>query len=101
MFKRLRLLEIVRSTNSAQEIVIITKIDPNSYVASYEHPKEYDQVLSINRRTIKSVEHLKEAIEDVRRMRDNGEKYFSIKTSSGEMWFTIEKVLTKKRKRNH
>lgn len=101
MFSRLRLLEVVRNTNSTQEIVVITKIDPNSYVASYEHPKEYDQVLSVNRKTIKSMKHLKDAIQDIYTMRDNGEKYFSIKTSSGEMWFALDKVLTKKRKRGH
>ena len=101
MFKRLKLLEIVRETNNLEEIVIITKIDPNSYVASFEHPKEYDRVLSINRKKIKSMEHLKAAVQDVKRMRDSGEKYFSIKTSSGEMWFSIEKVLTRKRKRSH
>lgn len=99
--KRLSLVEIVRKTHSAEEIVVITKIDPNSYVASFEKPEEYDRVLSINRTTIKNMKCLKKALEDVERMKDNGEKYFNIKTSSSDMWFTIDKVLTKKRKRIH
>jgi S1-C subfamily serine protease len=97
--KRLSLLETVRRSHSAKEIVIITKIDPNSYVASFENPEEYDQVLSVNRTVIKNMACMKKAIEDIHRMKQNGEKYFNIKTSSGNMWFTIDKVLTKKRKR--
>ena len=103
LLKRLKLAELVRKTHSAEEIVIITKIDPNSYVASFENPAEYDQLIRINRTKIKSIEHLRTVVEDVRTMQANGEKYFSITTSSGEMWFTIDKVLgkIKKRKRGH
>lgn len=97
--KRLKLLDFVKNTHSAQEVVIITKIDPNSCVASYEKPEEYDRVISVNRNNIKSMKDLKNAVENIHIMKDNGEKYFSIKTTSGEMWFTINKVLTKKRKR--
>lgn len=97
---RLRLMDTVRNTKSVEEIVIITSIDPNSYVASYEYPKEYDRVISINRRKIKSMHHLAEAVEELGRLhRTRSAKYFSIKTSSGEMWFDLNKVLTKKRKR--
>lgn len=103
MFKRLKLVELVRRTKGAEEIVIITKIDPNSYVASFENPSEYDQLIRINRTKIKSIDHLRKALADLQRMRDSGEKYFSMTTSSGEMWFTISKVLgtIKKRKRVH
>tara|TARA_B110000858_G_C17781295_1_gene464923 strand:+ start:301 stop:1728 length:1428 start_codon:yes stop_codon:yes gene_type:complete len=103
MFKRLKLLDVVRKTQSAEETVVITKIDPNSYVASFETPEEYDQVLKVNRTKIKSIDTLRTALKDIHIMRDNGDKYFSITTSSGEMWFTIDKVLgkLKKRKRVH
>ena len=97
--KNVRLLEIVKNTKSMQEIVIISKIDPNSYIASIETPEAYDQVISINRTKIKSIKDLKKAIEDIKRMHKGGEKYFNINTTSGNMWFTINKVLSKKRKR--
>ena len=82
-----------------REIVVISKIDPNSYVASFEKPEEYDELISINRTKIKCMDDVEKACDTVRQMRKDGEKYFSMKTSSGEMWFTIHKVLTKKRKR--
>ena len=97
--KNMKLLEVVKNTKSMQEIVIITKIDPNSYIASIETPEAYDQVISVNRTKIKSMKDMKKAIEDIKRMHNEGEKYFNIHTTSGNMWFTISKVLTKKRKR--
>ena len=88
-----------KNTKSMQEIVIISKIDPNSFIASIEAPEAYDQVISINRTKIKSIRDLRRAIEDIKRMHKEGEKYFNIHTTSGNMWFTISKVLSKKRKR--
>ena len=97
--KNVKLLEVVKNTKSMQEIVIISKIDPNSFIASIETPEVYDQVISVNRTKIKSIKDLKKAIEDIKRMHKEGEKYFNLHTTSGNMWFTISKVLSKKRKR--
>lgn len=97
--KNMKLLEIVKKTKSMEEIVIISKIDPNSYIASIETPEIYDQVISINRTKIKCIKDLKRAIDDIKRMYKEGEKYFNLHTTSGNMWFTINKVLSKKRKR--
>ena len=97
--KNIEFLNLVKQTKSMEEFVVITKIDPNSYVASLEKPEEYDRLISINRTKIKSMEDVEKACAAVRRMSADGEKYFSIKTSSGEMWFTIDKIISKKRKR--
>jgi len=95
------LLQHATATKSMEETVVISKIDPNSYVASLEYPQEYDRVLSVNRTKITSMKTLKEAFTSVTRMQKEGEKFFSMETSSGKMWFCIDKVLktTKKRKR--
>ena len=92
--------EFKNMTKSMKEIVVISKIDPNSYVSSFEKPEEYDELISINRTKIKGMDDVKKACDAVKQMHKDGEKYFSMKTTSGEMWFTISKVLTKKRKRN-
>ena len=97
--KNMKLLEIVKNTKSMQEIVIISKIDPNSFIASIETPEPYDQVISINRTKIRNIQDLKKAVDDIKRMHKEGEKYFNLHTTSGNMWFTISKVLSKKRKR--
>lgn len=97
--KNMKLLEIVKKTKSMEEIVIISKIDPNSYIASIETPEAYDQVISINRTKIKCMKDLKKAVDDIKRMYKEGEKYFNLHTTSGNMWFTISKVVSKKRKR--
>jgi hypothetical protein len=96
------LLQHTTATKSMEETVVISKIDPNSYVASLEFPQEYDRVIAVNRTKIDSMKTLKEAFTSVKRMQKEGEKYFSIETSSGKMHFCIDKVLktTKKRKRN-
>ena len=100
--KSMALLQHVTATKSMEETVVISKIDPNSYVASLEYPQEYDRVISINRKKISCMEDLKSAFMGVKRMAAEGEKYFSLETSSGKMHFCIDKVLktTKKRKRN-
>jgi S1-C subfamily serine protease len=98
--KNIKMLGLVEQSKSTKEIVIISKIDPNSYVASFEKPEEFDELISINRTKVKSMKDVQKACEAVRQMQKDGEKYFSMKTTSGEMWFTISKVLTKKRKRN-
>lgn len=96
--KNLKLIQHVTATKSMEEIVIISKIDPNSYIASLEMPEEYDRVISINRTKIKSMNDLQKAIDDIERMKAEGEKYFNLHTSSGNMWYTINKV-SRKRKR--
>ena len=98
--KNIKLLGLVEQTKSMREIVIISKIDPNSYIASFEKPEEFDEVISINRTKIKCMDDVIKACATVRQMQKDGEKFFSMKTTSGEMWFTINKVLTKKRKRD-
>lgn len=97
--KSMLLLEAARNTKSIKEILVITKINPASHVASFEVPEEYDQVLKIGRNNIDSMKDLRKAIADVKRMHKSGEKYFSLKTSSGTMWFNLNKILSKKRKR--
>ena len=96
------LLNYATATKSMEEVVVISKIDPNSYVASLEFPQEYDRIIAVNRTKITCMKDLKEAFASVTRMQKEGEKYFSIETSSGKMHFCINKVLktTKKRKRN-
>ena len=98
--KNIKMLGRIEMSKSMREIVVISKIDPNSYVASFEKPEEYDELISINRTKIKGMDDVKKACDAVKQMQKDGEKYFSMKTTSGEMWFTISKVLTKKRKRN-
>jgi S1-C subfamily serine protease len=96
------LLQHATATKSMNETVVISKIDPNSYVASLEYPQEYDRIIAVNRTKITCMEDLESAFEGVKRMAAEGEKYFSLETSSGKMWLTINKILktTKKRKRN-
>ena len=98
--KNIKLLGLIEQSKSMREIVVISKINPNSYVASFEKPEEYDELISINRTKIKCMDDVKKACDAVRQMKSDGEKYFNMKTTSGEMWFTISKVLTNKRKRN-
>lgn len=100
--KSMELLQHATATKSMEEVVVISKIDPNSYVSSLEYPQEYDRIIAVNRTKIDSMKTLKESFEGVTRMAAEGEKYFSIETSSGKMHFCIAKVLkaTKKRKRN-
>lgn len=98
--KNMDMLQHVSDTKSMEETCVISKIDPNSYVASLEYPQEYDRVIAVNRTKIKSMKDLKKSLTAVKRMQADGEKYFSIETSSGKMHFCIDKVLTKKRKRN-
>ena len=95
------LLQHATATKSMVETVVISKINPNSYVASLEYPQEYDRVISVNRTKIDSMKTLQEAFMGVKRMAAEGEKYFSLETSSGKMHFCIDKVLktTNKRKR--
>ena len=97
--KNIKMMGLVEQSKGMREIVVISKIDPNSYVASFENPEEFDELQRINRTAIKSMKDVKKACDDVRQMGKDGEKYFSMQTSSGVMWFTIDKVLTKKRKR--
>ena len=99
--KSMELLQHVTATKSMEETIVISKIDPNSYIASLEFPQEYDRVIAVNRTKIDSMKTLKEAFMGVKRMAAEGEKYFSLETSSGKMHFCIDKVLktTKKRKR--
>jgi len=96
--KNLKLLQHITNTKSMEETVIISKIEPNSYIASLEIPEVFDRVISVNRTKIKSMKDMRKAIDDIYRMKQEGEKYFNLHTSSGNMWFTINKV-TKKRKR--
>ena len=96
--KNLKLLQHVTNTKSMEETVIISKIEPNSYIASLEIPEVFDRVISVNRTKIKSMKDMRKAIDDINRMKQEGEKYFNLHTTSGNMWFTINKV-TKKRKR--
>lgn len=98
--KNIKMLGRIEMSKSMKELVVISKIDPNSYVASFEKPEEYDELISINRTKIKGMDDVKKACDAVRQMQKDGEKYFSMKTTSGEMWFTISRVLTKKRKRD-
>ena len=97
--KSVELLDAARHTKSMKEIVIITKINPASHVASFEVPEEYDRVLMIGRNKIDSMHDLVKNIDMVHRMYSAGEKYFSIKTTSGTMWFSLDRILSKKRKR--
>jgi len=99
--KSMELLQHATATKSMEETVVISKINPNSYVASLEYPAEYDRVIAVNRTKIDSMKTLKKAFASVTRMQKEGEKYFSLETSSGKMHFCIDKVLktTKKRKR--
>lgn len=88
----------VKQTQSNEEVVVISHIDPNSYVACYEHPSEFDRVLSINRHKIRGMSDLKKAVSDLHRQHANGEKYMNIVSSSGSMWFDLRRLI-KKRKR--
>ena len=97
--KSVELLDAARHTKSIKEIVIITKINPSSHVASFEVPEEYDRVLMIGRNKIDSMQDLNKSIATVKRMYESGEKYFNIKTTSGNMWFSLDRILSKKRKR--
>lgn len=98
--QNMKLLSHVTATKSMEEVFVISKIDPNSYVASLEYPCEFDRILSINRTKIKSMKDIKKAISNLEHQKKTGAKYFTMETSSGKMWLTINKVLTKKRKRN-
>jgi len=93
--KAVLLLAAARSTKCAQEITYITKIK-DSAVSSYEVPEEYDQVLKIGRKNIKSMKDLVSACNTARQMHANGEKDIEIETTSGSMVFFLNNILTKK-----
>ena len=80
---------------------MISKIDPNSYIASLEFPQEYDRVIAVNRTKIDSMKTLKEAFMGVKRMAAEGEKFFSLRPAVARCILLLDKVLktTKKRKR--
>ena len=49
-----------------QELVMITRIEPNSYVKNYEIPREYDLLQKVGCTRIKSIDQLNKIIEEPR-----------------------------------
>ena len=74
--KSMELLQHVTATKAMEETVVISKIDPNSYIASLEFPQEYDRVIAVNRTKIDSMKTLKEAFMGVKRMASRRREIF-------------------------
>ena len=81
--------DVVKRTYGMQELVMITRIEPNSYVNNYEIPKTFDLLTKVGRTRVKSIQHLNEIIEDYRTRWKNGEQYVCLETTSGKVWLML------------
>lgn len=84
--------EAVRRTHGMEELVMITRIAPNSYVNNYEIPRAFDLVMKVGRTKVKSIKHLNEIIEDYRVRWKNGEQHMCLETSSGKVWLMLDQM---------
>ena len=83
---------MVKKTCAMNELVMITRIEPNSYVKNYEIPREYDLLLKVGRTRIKSIEHLNTVIEDYKERLQQNEKYVCLETTSGKVWLMLDQL---------
>tara|TARA_B100001250_G_scaffold193861_1_gene166620 strand:- start:1919 stop:3148 length:1230 start_codon:yes stop_codon:yes gene_type:complete len=84
--------EAVKRTHGMQELVMITRIEPNSYVKNYEIPRTFDLLIKVGRTRVKGIEHLNEIISDYNVRWKSGEKYMCLETSSGKVWLMLDQM---------
>lgn len=82
----------VKQTYAMQELVLITRIEHNSYVKNYGIPKEFDLLVKVGRTRVKSIAHLQEIIEDYRVRWVDGEKHVCLETTSGKVWLMLDQL---------
>jgi len=82
----------VKQTYAMQELVLITRIEHNSYVKNYGIPKEFDLLIKVGRTRVKSIAHLQEIIEDYRVRWVDGEKHVCLETTSGKVWLMLDQL---------
>lgn len=90
--KALEIAHVVKKTFAMEELVVITRIEPNSYVKNYEVPSEYDLLLKVGRTRIKGIDHLKTVIEDYKQRWKGNEKHVCLETSSGKVWLMLDQL---------
>lgn len=90
--RAVNIAEAVKSTHGMQELVMITRIAPNSYVNNYEIPRTFDLLNKVGRTRVKSIKHLNEIIEDYRVRWNNGEQHVCLETSSGKVWLMLDQM---------
>ncbi len=84
--------DVVKRTFGMQELVMITRIAPNSYVNNYEIPKTFDLLIKVGRTRVKSIEHLNEIIQDYKERQKQGEQYVCLETTSGKVWLMLDQL---------
>jgi len=90
--RALEIAQVVKKTCAMNELVMITRIEPNSYVKNYEIPREYDLLLKVGRTRIKSIEHLNTVIDDYKERLKQNEKYVCLETTSGKVWLMLDQL---------
>lgn len=97
--KVVELVEILKQTKCMKELIIITHVEPRSYVNHLEVDAEFNIIHKIGRRKVKNMEHCIELMEDIKRRWENGDqKRICIGTNKGDIWLTLG-LLGIKRKR--
>ena len=91
--KVVELLEHIKLSKCMEEVVIISHIQPRSYVSNLELPLEYDVVLKVGRYPVKNMQKLKKLLENVKiRWLAGEQKRVCLTTTSGAVWLTLAKM---------
>ena len=97
--KLVEIVEILKQTKCMKELVIITHVQPRSYVNNLEVNAEFRIVEKIGRYQVKDMQNCIKLLEAVRQRWERGEqKRICIGTNSGDIWLTLG-LLGMKRKR--
>ena len=95
-----QLVEILKQTKCMKELVIVTHVEPRSYVNNLEVDVEFSIVHRIGRRKVKDMDHCIGLLKEVEKRWESGEqKRICIGTNNGDIWLTLG-LLGMKRKRN-
>lgn len=98
--KVVELVEVLKKTKCMKELVIITHIEPRSYVNNLEVNAEFNIIEKIGRYKVKDMDHCIKLFEAVKKRWKRGEqKRICIGTNSGDIWLTLS-LLGIKRKRS-
>lgn len=93
------LVEILKKTKCMKELVIITHIEPRSYVNNLEVDAEFSIIEKVGRYKVNDMDHCIKLLEAVKTRWKRGEqKRICIGTNSGDIWLTLG-LLGIKRKR--
>lgn len=93
-------VELLKRTQCMQELIVISHVNPRSYVNNLEVDAEYNIIHKIGRYKVKDMAHCTKLLEAVKQRWERGEqKRICIGTHSGDIWLTLG-LLGMKRKRS-